>query len=75
MREDGEAEVVPVDDEDSSMQLGHGPGHEESGDAGRVLDQEHVGSCGQLEEEELKELVDEGDDFDGGKDKEALLAG
>jgi hypothetical protein len=56
VRENGEAEVVPVDDEDSPTQLGHGPRHKEGWDAGGILDQEHVGSCGKLDEEEFKEL-------------------
>ena len=51
------AEVVPVNDEASSLDSSHKPHHDECWNAGRILHEIEVGS-GSAEEEEIEQLED-----------------
>lgn len=72
MREDGEAEVVPVDDERRPAQAGRQPRHGERGNAWRVLHEDEL-RAGQAPEEQAEQLQDQRRDFDGGEEEEAPL--
>lgn len=72
MGEDGEAQIVPVDDERRAPQAGDEPRDRQRGDAGRVLHQDELGP-GQVEEEQAEELEDQGRDLDEREEEEAPL--
>lgn len=64
VREDGEAEVVPVDDERRPAQAGREPRHRERGDAWWVLHENEL-RAGQAPEEQAEQLQDQRNDLDG----------
>lgn len=72
VREDGEAEVVPVDDERRPAQAGRQPRHGEGGDAWRVLHEDELWA-GQAPEEQVEQLQNQRRDLDGGEEEEASL--